>query len=403
MLENAFDAGAPSAGAWWYVIPPGLCITLLVLAVAMLGYLFEEYVNPRLRERALSALLEVADLLVHHGGGRSSTASTLSLRRGEALGLAGESGCGKTTTALAVMRLLPAGARAVGRDQAAAAGEEPINIHRRTERGMQLVRWRHVSLVFQGAMNSLDPVQRVDAPDRRGDPAARAAGGGALRERVAELLETVGLTPALGSRYAHQLSGGQRQRVMIALALACRPVLVIADEPTTALDVVMQAQILELLERLREELGLALILISHDLGVLAETCDRIAVMYAGRIVEAGPVDAVFASPQHPYTQRLLDVAAGDRRRARAGADPIPGGPPEPGEARGCRVPAALPATRPRSAWRSRRCARSRPASPPLPLRAVDRRGRPPDVASRRPARALPRRARGAVPRAPSTA
>ena len=140
-------------------------------------------------------------------------------------------------------------------------------------------------------MNSLDPVQRVERPDRRGDPPARArrARAASSRERIDELLTTVGLTPALGRRYAHQLSGGQRQRVMIALALACRPSLVIADEPTTALDVVMQAQVLQLLERLREQLGLALILISHDLGVLAETCDRIAVMYAGRIVESGPV------------------------------------------------------------------------------------------------------------------
>jgi peptide/nickel transport system ATP-binding protein len=193
---------------------------------------------------------------------------------------------------------------------------------------MQLVRWRHMSLVFQGAMNSLDPVQKVGR--QIADAIRLHEPGAEVRTRVAELLETVGLTPALGNRYAHQLSGGQRQRVMIALALACRPMLVIADEPTTALDVVMQAQILELLERLREELGLALILISHDLGVLAETCDRIAVMYAGRIVEAGPVETVFGSPQHPYTQRLiasLPVIGGER----GVAEPIPGGPPAPGE------------------------------------------------------------------------
>jgi peptide/nickel transport system ATP-binding protein len=276
----------------------------------------------------MSALLEISELVVRHRGQPIVAGVDLVVGRGEALGLAGESGCGKTTTALAVMRLLPGSLEQSGEIRLNVEGEEPINIHRRTERGMQLVRWRHVSLVFQGAMNSLDPVQKVgrqiaDAI-RLHEPRAE------VRERVSELLETVGLTAALGNRYAHQLSGGQRQRVMIALALACRPVLVIADEPTTALDVVMQAQILELLERLREELGLALILISHDLGVLAETCDRIAVMYAGRIVEAGPVDAVFSSPQHPYTQRLLEslpVIGG----ARGLAEPIPGGPPAPGE------------------------------------------------------------------------
>ena len=166
--------------------------------------------------------------------------------------------------------------------------------------------------------------------------------------RIGELLTTVGLTPALGRRYAHQLSGGQRQRVMIALALACRPSLVIADEPTTALDVVMQAQILELLEQLREQLGLALILISHDLGVLAETCDRVAVMYAGRIVETGPVREVFAAPQHPYTKRLLDslpVIGGSRELA----TPIPGGPPDPGDLpQGCRF-------RPRCPYAADKC------------------------------------------------
>jgi peptide/nickel transport system ATP-binding protein len=276
----------------------------------------------------MSALLEVSELVVRHRGRPIVAGVDLVVERGEALGLAGESGCGKTTTALALMRLLPASLEQSGEIRLTVDGEEPINIHRRTERGMQLVRWRHVSLVFQGAMNSLDPVQKVGR--QIADAIRLHEPGAEVRGRVAELLETVGLTPALGNRYAHQLSGGQRQRVMIALALACRPVLVIADEPTTALDVVMQAQILELLERLRAELGLALILISHDLGVLAETCDRIAVMYAGRIVEAGPVELVFGSPQHPYTQRLiasLPVIGGER----GVAEPIPGGPPAPGE------------------------------------------------------------------------
>jgi peptide/nickel transport system ATP-binding protein len=266
---------------------------------------------------------------------------------GETLALVGESGCGKTTTALALMKLLPASFSQSGTMTLRPPGvEEPINVERRTEAGMQQVRWRHVSLVFQGAMNSLDPVKRVDS--QLADAIVLHEREPNVRGRIAELLETVGLTPAAGRRYAHQLSGGQRQRVMIALALACRPALVIADEPTTALDVVMQAQILALLERLREELGLSLILISHDLGVLAETCDRIAVMYAGRIVESGPVRSVFDDPQHPYTKRLLDSlpVIGCRRGV---ADPIPGAPPDPADMpSGCRF-------RPRCPYAAEKC------------------------------------------------
>jgi peptide/nickel transport system ATP-binding protein len=298
----------------------------------------------------VSALLEIRDLYVTHAGRPIVDGVDLTLERGEALGLAGESGCGKTTTALALMKLLPGGFKQTGTMTLRPPDvEEPINVERRTEAGMQVVRWRHVSLVFQGAMNSLDPVKRVDAQIAQAIYLhERSASAKDVGARIGELLTTVGLTPALGRRYAHQLSGGQRQRVMIALALACRPSLMIADEPTTALDVVMQAQILELLEQLREQLGLALILISHDLGVLSETCDRIAVMYAGRIVETGPVREVFAAPQHPYTKRLLDslpVIGGSRELAA----PIPGGPPDPGDLpEGCRF-------RPRCPYAAEKC------------------------------------------------
>jgi peptide/nickel transport system ATP-binding protein len=302
------------------------------------------------------ALLEVSDLRVTVHGRPIVDGVDLEIEHGEALGLAGESGCGKTTTALALMKLLPSSLEQSGRMTLRAPGEnEPINLERRTETGMRFVRWRHISLIFQGAMNSLDPVQKVGAQFAE---VIRLHGRGTssteVRERTEELLTTVGLQPNLGDRYAHELSGGQRQRVMIALALACEPSLVIADEPTTALDVVMQAQVLQLLERLRESFGLALILISHDLGVLAETCDRVAIMYAGRIVESGPVATVFGNPQHPYTKRLLEtlpVIGGDRGLA----TPIPGGPPDPGAPPpGCRF-------HPRCPYAAERCRTEDPA------------------------------------------
>jgi oligopeptide/dipeptide ABC transporter ATP-binding protein len=215
---------------------------------------------------------------------------------------------------------------------------------------------REVQAVFQDPYEVYNPFYRVDhvltVPVAKFGLAASRAEARTLIETA---LRSVGLRPdeTLG-RFPHQLSGGQRQRTMIALALACRPSLMIADEPTTALDVVIQAQVLELLEHLRERLGLALILISHDLGVLAETCDRIAIMYAGRIVETGPVSSVFEAPQHPYTKRLLEslpVIGG----ARGLATPIPGAPPDPSALpEGCRF-------RPRCPYAADRCL----ADPPL--------------------------------------
>jgi peptide/nickel transport system ATP-binding protein len=296
------------------------------------------------------ALLEIEGLEVRHRGHPIVAGVDLTVEPGEALGLAGESGCGKTTTALAIMKLLPPALVPSGSITLYPPGvEEPVKIDRRTERGMQFVRWRHVSLVFQGAMNALDPVQRIDAQIaeaiRLHESRIR---GAALRERISELLTTVGLSARHGHGYPHQLSGGQRQRAMIALALACRPALVIADEPTTALDVIMQAQVLDLLARLRRELGLALILISHDLAVLAETCDRLAVMYAGRIVEEGPSHDVFRTPRHPYTSALaaaFPVIGDPGFRMRPSG--LGGDPPDPRELPpGCSFNPRCPVARP---------------------------------------------------------
>jgi ABC-type glutathione transport system ATPase component len=257
-----------------------------------------------------SPLLQIDDLRVVARRGAQEQVLVdgvnLTVGHGEALGLAGESGCGKTTTALSVMKLLAPALHLEGSIQLNLPGRDPIRIDKRTDYGMQQVRWRHVSLVFQGAMNSLDPVVRIaDQIEEPIDLHAVKGGQKQIAERAAELLEMVGLPESVGRRYPHELSGGQRQRVMIALALACNPSLIIADEPTTALDVVMQAQVLQLLERLREELGLALILISHDLGVLAETCDRIAIMDKGKVIECGTTEQIFERPQHEHTKELL--------------------------------------------------------------------------------------------------
>ena len=171
---------------------------------------------------------------------------------------------------------------------------------------LRALRWAGASIVFQGALHSLNAVRRVGRADRRADPAARAVRRARRRStrRVGELLEQVGLPAVRARAYPHQLSGGQRQRVMIAMALACRPSLVIADEPTTALDVMVQAQVLDLLSGLVKELGVGMMLISHDLSVLADMCDRIAVMYGGRVIEQGPADQLFTDPLHPYTAAL---------------------------------------------------------------------------------------------------
>jgi peptide/nickel transport system ATP-binding protein len=286
-------------------------------------------------------VLRVEDLRVGYRAGGAEveivTGVSFELARGEALGLAGESGCGKTTTALAVMKLLAPGLEQFSGTIDLATEHGVVAVQRRTERGMRDLRWTEISLVFQGALNALDPVQRISRQIgdaiRLHDPAADRA---AVRARVGELLERVGISARRANQYPHEFSGGMRQRVMIALALACDPQVVIADEPTTALDVVTQAQVLVLLEELRRDLGLALLLITHDLGVIAETCDRVAMMYAGGIVETGPTETVFASPQHPYTQRLLG-AFPQIGRERALPPPIPGSPPDPADPpSGCR-------------------------------------------------------------------
>ena len=273
-------------------------------------------------------LLEVEDLAVRFrmpGGPSVKAVDGVSFRLedGEAMGLAGESGCGKTTTALSLVRLLPAN----GRISSGSVRLFGIDLVPKTERQMARYRWREISMVFQGAMNALNPVRRVG--DQIAEPIEIRLGQprGAAQKRAAELLDLVGIPEKRASAYPHELSGGMRQRAMIAMALACDPALVIGDEPTTALDVMVQAQILALLERLRRDLGLSLMLITHDLSVIAETCDRVMIMYAGRVAEEGPVRRLFSAPRHPYTAKLLSSFPNIRADRRT-LDTIPGSPPD---------------------------------------------------------------------------
>ncbi len=252
----------------------------------------------------MTAVLDIKGLRVSFPGGTEAVRGiSLSINPGETHSLVGESGCGKSATSLAIMGLLPRGARR-GAEQISFEGQE---IQSYSDRQMRRLRGDKLAMIFQDPMTSLNPAYTVGS--QMAEVYQRHRGGSRAQalDRAAGLLEKVGITaPGMRLRqYPHELSGGLRQRVMIAMALMCDPKMLIADEPTTALDVTVQAQILALLKRLQREMGLTMLLITHDLGVVARTTDRVSVMYAGEIVESGPVADVFGNPQHPYTRGLI--------------------------------------------------------------------------------------------------
>jgi peptide/nickel transport system permease protein len=345
MLNYAFERGAMSTGAWWALVVPGLGIVWVVLGLTLLGQGLEQVLNPRLDTHHLMPgrpvlhkatetshqekhVLDVQHLSIDYiteGKPPAHAVENVSfnLKEGELIGLVGESGCGKTTLMLALLRLLPSAGQIVG-GRVIFDGKDLTSL---SEEGMNQVRWKDISIVFQGAMNALNPVRTV------GDQIAEAIRvhmpefpKGLISIRVAELLELVGITADHKDHFPHQYSGGMRQRAMIAMALACNPKVIVADEPTTALDVMIQAQILELLDQLRKKLGLAIIFVTHDLGVVAEICDKVLVMYGGVTAEYAKVDTIYNEPRHPYTQELLK-AFPDLTKPKKKLASIPGYPP----------------------------------------------------------------------------
>ena len=387
--EWGFDIGNAisdvGTGAWWTSLFPGLAIVGLVTGMSLLGEGVNDVLNPRLRaagmasdaalplldpetapppdaaedgppvpegiERELPRSIRVVDdepfsagnvadsatfpaendvaLLVDdvsvtyrsaRGPVRAVDGVSLAVRAGESLGLVGESGCGKSTLGRAVLGILPAVAEGTGRVVLDGADLTADADAWRRARGDLL------SLVFQDPATRLDPLQRVE---RHFVELIRAHRPGTSKPEAARLaleaLAAVGVPPARARQYPHEFSGGMRQRIMIALAVVLEPRVLVADEPTTSLDVLVEAQILDLLSDLRCRLGLAMVLITHNLGIVAETCERVAVMYAGRIVEVGPVASVFAAPRHPYTQALLGAVITLETQAPAA---VPGSPPD---------------------------------------------------------------------------
>jgi oligopeptide/dipeptide ABC transporter ATP-binding protein len=273
-----------------------------------------------------SPVLQVRDLRVQYhtdrGTLRAVDGVSFSLRAGERMGLVGESGSGKSTMALALMRMIKPPGRILGGEMLV----DGVDLTKLSEEEMRKARSTQISMIPQGAMNSLNPVMRIG--DQIVDTItahSRERSSKAMEERVSEALESVGLRRSVARMYPHELSGGMKQRVCIAIAVALRPKVIIADEPTSALDVVVQRQVMETLGRLQEEMGVAIILIGHDMGLMAQFVDHLAVMYSGKLAELSPVRQIFEQPLHPYTEKLIESLP--RLEQKGTFKGIPGLPP----------------------------------------------------------------------------
>jgi peptide/nickel transport system permease protein len=391
MLYWAQVSGAELSRAWWWFIPPGLCIALVGTGLAFINFGIDDLINPRLRvagiekrrwsrSRALAhfvgrathsgpttrsdhaardaalfattsdpataqnhspelgappngPVLELRNLRVRYGSDASPVHAvndvSLTLHRGEVLGIAGESGSGKSTLARAVTRLLRPPAQIVGGEMVyTSRSGRQVNITDLSDRDLRKFRWEEISIVFQSAMNALNPILTLGSQIDDVLQAHRPDMPKAQRiTRMRELLQLVGISPDRASAFPHELSGGMRQRAMIAMGLALDPEIIVMDEPTTALDVVIQRQVIETISALKEKLGFSVIFITHDLSLLIELCDTIAIMYGGRIVELAPADQLYDRPLHPYSQGLLGsfpTITGPKRKLTG----VPGYPPD---------------------------------------------------------------------------
>lgn len=300
-------------------------------------------------------ILDIQDLVIHFevdGETIEAVGSvSLSLSRGETLGLVGETGAGKTTTALAAMHLVPDPPGIIKSGKILLNGRD---VREMTDAQLESVRGKEISMIFQDPMTSLNPVFTVGEQIAESLIIHEKLSHEEAAKRTVEILEMVGIPGSRAGEYPHQFSGGMKQRVVIAIALACNPMVLIADEPTTALDVTIQAQVLELMKELKEKYRTAMIMITHDLGIVAEVCDRVAVMYAGRIVEQGSLDDVFNRTKHPYTEGLFNSLPNVKDR-KAKLQPIPGLMPDPSN-----LPAGC-AFAPRCAYATEACTKCRPA------------------------------------------